>query len=286
MKLNRTLFTLCLLTAPLVATAQIASVTGYGKHVIDPVTKVKSALYTFKLEPLQKGRTLGLFFLGNAPSEAQFYYEAIYKDVSEEDKTPPIVVGSPSGWAGETADMMESNQYAIHWGCRELVYCLKAGQSSDKFTVKLPKADPAYVSAYYTFGEYYGPANHDRVIPFDTIAPRFDFSVVTYASGRNAASPRTDWTEVVVTPTISDNYDPYPVSLLDSVTSSDASFVASSDVEVGNGVANGAANGTTFCDEVLSFWSKNSPNRQYVVKYTGMDASGNKTKVSKTIWAP
>ncbi len=276
MKLNRTLFMLFLLTAPLAATAEIASVTGYGKHVIDPVTKVKSALYTFKLEPLQKGRTFGSFFLGDAPGEAQFYYEVIYKNLMK-PRVPAIVVGSPSGWAGEEARMMESLQYEIQWGCRELVYCLKAGQSSDKFTVKLPKADPAYVRAYYSFGEYYGPANHDRVIPFDTIAPRFDFSVVTYASGRNAASPRTDWTEVVVTPTISDNYDPYPVSLLDSVTSSDASFVAG-DVEVGNGA--------TFGDEVLSFWIKNAPNRQYVVKYTGMDASGNKTKVSKTIWAP
>ncbi len=286
MKLNRTLFTLCLLTAPLVATAQIASVTGYGKHVIDPVTKVKSALYTFKVDATQKGFGVDSFFLGDAPGEAQFYYEAVYKDVSEEDMTPPIVVGSPSGWVGRESPMMESNQYEIRWGRCTAAYCLKAGQSSDKFTVKLPKADPAYVSAYYKGSEWVPPPYAlRRVIPFDTVTPSFDFSVVTYASGRNAASPRTGWTEVVVTPTISDNYDPYPVSLLDSVTSSDASFVAS-DVEVGNGAANGAANGATFGDEVLSFWIKNAPNRQYVVKYTGMDASGNKTKVSKTIWAP
>ncbi len=277
MKLNRTLFTLCLLALPYVCTAQIASVTGYGKHVVDPVTKVKSALYTFRVDATQKGFGVDSFFLGDAPGEAQFYYEVIYKDLMK-PRMPAIVIGSPSGWVGEEARMMESNQYEIQWGQCMGVYCVQAGQSSDKFTVKLPKADPAYVSAYYKGSEWVPPPYAlRRVIPFDTVAPSFDFSVVTYASGRNATSPRTGWTEVVVTPTISDNYDPYPVSLLDSVTSSDASFVAG-DVEVGNGA--------TFGDEVLSFWVKNAPNRQYVVKYTGMDASGNKTKVSKTIWAP
>lgn len=243
-------------------------VTAYGKHEIDPVTKKKWAVYQYKVQNNGTSHnkpgayavafTIGQRQIINDPLLDSRKVGSIYSPIENK-----IKIFSPKGWRGEIGRLEESYLYAIDWemidwdepkSINRMALGIKPGTTMDSFIVKTAKADSTYVKTYAII------QGNDQigVRRADTIAPKIK---VPYTV--NSSTGKEGWIEVVTTPQVVDDYDPYPVALLTKITSNQT--LLPDDVVA------------VFDEETRNFQLKTAPNRTYTITYTGMDASGNKT---------
>jgi hypothetical protein len=205
---------------------------------------------------------------------------------------PPAIISRPDGWGGKLISTAgEGGEIGIDWVegsfAKELwprrlqemnapqVYpdgmAIAPGKTSGDFSVKLDRADYAYVHGYASVN--YG--GHILAVPVengDTTAPTLSITL----------SPATIWPPdsrmVAVTAiiTVKDDYDPQPEIKLESITSSESQ--AARDVQDAQIGAD---------DRSFSLAAKRAGNnlagRIYTISYSATDASGNKVNASATV---
>jgi len=133
------------------------------------------------------------------------------------------------------------------------------GQSSDRFSVRLNRADPNYVTTKAIVQD-----KLVNIVKADTAAPTAEIYLTTLP-----AVGKRGWLEVSVTAAAHDNMDPYPDVLLSKITANQT-FPAT-DVQA------------VFNEETKKFLVKMAKDRIYNVTFTVMDASGNTTTYTKEL---
>jgi hypothetical protein len=242
----------------------------YATHEIDSKTRIKTAIYRYKFENNSK-EVVSQITIGEAPFENNKHddYFLGYQGFDEFGKKfpKPVTIYSPSNWSYELQKVDESNQYVVQWSIIDFnnpnIYGVLSTKNKEGFAIRSSKADKKFTSTYVQGSMEYKPA---LIESFDKIPPSIAISL-TSTSPLN----RIGWLEVNVATNVLDAYDPYPVALLTKITSNQT--IASSDIDA------------VFNEETRKFWVKKAPNRNYTIEYTGMDASGNKTVTTSTIWA-
>jgi hypothetical protein len=247
-------------------------ITAYATHEIDLKTGAKTALYRYKFQNNSKDY-VGQIELGEAPNGENNHddyflgYQAF--DSYGKRAAKPLKIISPNNWGYEIQNVDESNQYVIQWAVSgnnsTSVYGIAPNTINDNFLIRMPKADKKFVSTYMSGWVEYKPA---LVQSFDKTPPQMSVSLISQIDAQRAG-----WLKVQIQSTIKDNYDPYPAVRLSAITSTDKTFKAT-DIDA------------LLDEETKVFWVKCSPNRQYSIKFTGMDASGNKVEQVQTLWAP
>ncbi|MFZ6692586.1 hypothetical protein [Undibacterium sp. SXout20W] len=248
---------LCLLVSHQIYAADYR-VIAFGKHEVDHLIGKKTAIYTYKLENFSNDE-VGVFAVGDSGDETPPYLDTRNARVLE---TGFIV---PPGWKAERIWLEESYSYYLQWivlNHNDLFsgkYYLLPGQSSDRFSVRLNRADPNYVTTKAIVQD-----KLVNIVKADTAAPTAEIYLTTLP-----AAGKPGWLEVSVTAAAHDDMDPYPDVLLSKITANQT-FPAT-DVQA------------VFNEETKKFLVKIAKDRIYNVTFTVMDASGNTSNYTKSL---
>ncbi len=277
--------------SPLIAQSQNVEIKAWAQHVGGAV------VYRYELKNLSNSRVNRVIlgqFTNSSGGRAELSVQPIISSSDDGSRWLPMdVATSPGGWGVAMTFPEESTTFSLEWIDADLNARLwpmaprtvnapvstgadatiAPGVTSSEFSVRVPKPDQAYVTGSATVGFTVGSTNIP-LVKGDSVPPSLRLSVSRDDQTGVFTPPGASggWTSLIVSATLTDNYDPAPTVELS---------VLSGGMTAEPGAVSISRQGLKWRVAL-----KNSPGQTFELRFRAEDASGNSAMESITHSSP